>query len=196
MTSTVSLPQRDLTRPTSPIPSAVFGTLVFVGAELMFFMGLISAYLVIKAGVNNWVPPESVRLPVMATAFNTLVLLLSGLTLFVAGRQMKEEGPSPKVMRTYLVALLLGAFFVIFQGYEWVRLVSYGMTMTSSIFGACFFLLIGSHGVHALGALLAMAWFYRHLSQGKLTREGLMGIQVFWFFVVGIWPILYGLVYF
>ena len=198
MNSAMTMPRSGVSSRRTPlVPSAVFGTLVFVGTELMFFMGLISAYMVIKAGAGNWVPPESVRLPVAATAFNTAMLLLSGVSLFVAGRQAKKEGmSSPKVMRSYLIALLLGGFFVAYQGYEWVQLVRFGMTMTSGIFGACFFLLIGAHGIHALGALIAMAWFFGKMKQGTLSIETLMGMQVFWFFVVGIWPILYGLVYF
>jgi heme/copper-type cytochrome/quinol oxidase subunit 3 len=32
---------------------------------------------------------------------------------------------------------------VLFQGYEWMRLIAYGMTMTSGLFGASFFLLLG-----------------------------------------------------
>src|SRR4051812_41383193 len=93
-------------------------------------------------------------------------------------------------------AILLGSFFVIFQGYEWVHLIRYGLSMTSGIFGATFFLLIGSHGLHALIAVIAMALVYWKLVKGSLTADGLRAMSIFWLFVVGIWPVLYGLVYF
>jgi heme/copper-type cytochrome/quinol oxidase subunit 3 len=170
---------------------------IFIATELMFFVALISAYLVIKAATGNWVPPENIRLPVMATGFNTAILILSGwLTyrsgkLLVLGRSYREQARS-----TFLRAIVLGGFFVLFQGYEWVNLITHGMTMKSSIFGACFFLLIGSHGLHALATIVAMLLYYRHLTNGTFTLGGFRAVQMIWLFVVGIWPILYGLVYF
>lgn len=179
------------------MPSALLGMLVFVGAELMFFLGLISAFIVIKAGVSTWAPPADVTLPVATTAFNTLMLLLSGVALFLSGRTRKTRGADTHLwIRCYEVALGLGAFFVAYQGYEWVQLVRYGMNMTSSIYGACFYLLIGTHALHAFAALLGMAWYYPKVARHEMSAEGLMAIQAFWFLVVGIWPVLYGLVYF
>lgn len=177
--------------------SQVIGMGIFIATELMFFIALISAYLVIKAGTGEWVPPKNVRLPVMATGFNTAILMFSGwLTwktgkLLVLGRSHRDLAK-----RTFLHAILLGSFFVTFQGYEWIKLISLGMTMKSNIFAACFFLLIGAHGIHALCTVLAMVWHYRHLNQGTLTLGGFRALQMFWFFVVGMWPLLYGLVYF
>jgi heme/copper-type cytochrome/quinol oxidase subunit 3 len=77
-----------------------------------------------------------------------------------------------------------------------MRLIAYGLTMTSGIFGACFFLLIGTHGLHAAAAAVAMICLYRRLTRHALSLDHLRAMQVFWYFVVGIWPVLYGLVYF
>ena len=179
------------------VPSAVLGTLVAVGTEIMFFMALVSAYIVIKAGVGaNWIPPSEVRLPVLTTAFNTFVLTLSGVALYMAGRLMKTRGPDKLTQRTFLAAILLATFFVGFQGYEWVQLIKAGMAINSGIFGACFFLLIGAHGLHAAAVILAMVWLFLRMKQGTLTQAHMTALQIFWAFIVGVWPILYGLVYF
>ena len=90
----------------------------------------------------------------------------------------------------------MGAFFVSLQGYEWVKLVSFGMTMQNSLFGSCFYLLIGSHGLHVLSAVLVVGFFFTKLVQGKLTVDNFKALRIYWYFVVMIWPILYGLVYF
>jgi cytochrome c oxidase subunit III len=178
------------------LADGVFGMLIFVATEAMFFTALISAFVIIKAGVDLWSPPPGVRLPVIATACNTAILLLSAAFLHRAGRAF-SNGKDRALVRTLLGgAALLGSAFVLFQGYEWVRLTYYGMTVTSGIFGACFFLLIGTHGLHAAAAALALISLYVQLRRGTLKLDHLRAMQIFWYFVVGIWPVLYGLVYF
>jgi heme/copper-type cytochrome/quinol oxidase subunit 3 len=91
--------------------------------------------------------------------------------------------------------MALGAFFVIFQGSEWVALLRDGLTLTSSTQGSFFYLIVGMHGLHAIVALgiIAYAWF--RLRRGWLSSSLLGGAEVFWYFVVGLWPILYWVVY-
>jgi cytochrome c oxidase subunit 3 len=181
-----------VTQPRSGIPSPVLGMIVFVVSELMFFMALVSTLLVIKSTTSIFAPPESVRLPIVTTGFNTLVLLTSGLFLLLSGRDFGSE----RSKNFFSLSIVTGAFFVAIQGYEWINLITFGLTMTSGIFGACFFLIIGIHGLHALGAIIGMIFCYRMYSRGTLLKEHLVAMQVFWGFVVLIWPLLYGLVYF
>jgi heme/copper-type cytochrome/quinol oxidase subunit 3 len=179
------------------IPSAVIATLVLILTEVMYFCALISAFNVIRAQLfGNWAPPGDVRLPVAATAFNTALLLASGVTVWLSARAYKYPEGRTKAQLLLLVTITLGACFVGFQGYEWVKLVQYGMTMRSGIFGATFFMIIGSHGIHVLAAVLVMAFLYMRMLQGRLSLGALQAMQVFWLFVVGVWPILYRLVYF
>src|SRR5690606_19063812 len=96
---------------------------------------LISAFLVIRAGYGAWVPPEGITLPVAITALNTLVLILSGFSLYLAGRKA-QVGANRQSMGFMLGAVVLGAVFVTVQGYEWVQLVKLGLTMTGGVFGA------------------------------------------------------------
>ena len=65
----------------TPISSGVLGMLIFMVTEAMFFAGLISAYMVIRAGIEEWPPWGQPRLPVVATAFNTVMLLASGFVM-------------------------------------------------------------------------------------------------------------------
>jgi heme/copper-type cytochrome/quinol oxidase subunit 3 len=197
MTATVlSGPFRPQKR-VNAMPSEVLGMLVFVLTEVMFFMALVSGFLVIRSQVFvSWSPPGQLKLPVLLTAFNTAVLLVSGVTMALAMRAYAREDGRARARTLFAQTLAFGAFFVLCQGYEWVRLIRYGMTMTSGIFGATFFLLIGAHGLHALVAVLAMARLFLKMRAGTLTLNGFRAMAIFWFFVVGIWPMLYGLVYF
>lgn len=169
--------------------------ILFTATEIMFFTALVSAFLVLKAGVGgDWSPPEGVRLPVMATAFNTLMLFISGGLFIYLGLNFSKTKTFNKTV--YMIAMLLGAFFVVFQGIEWVRLISAGMTITSDIFGATFYLLIGSHALHALAAVIFMAFFLYRVDTPKFSISTFRALQIFWFFIVAVWPVLYGLVYF
>jgi len=92
-------------------------TIIFVVTEAMMFAGMISALAIVRAGtLGPWPPPDQPRLPVEATAFNTLVLLASGGVLFMAQRAFKRKPVTAK--RPLAIAIGLGTFFVLFQGFE------------------------------------------------------------------------------
>ena len=175
------------------VPSAVMGMLIFVFAELMLFAGLLSAFSIVRAGTPVWPPPGQPRLPIQATAFNTGILVASGVSLFLAQRGFFRDRAAAR--RPLFVAMLLGACFVLFQGVEWVRLVARGLTLTSSTLGSFFYLIVGLHALHAIAALCVLVYTWRRLERGWLAQDQLAAAQVFWYFVVGLWPVLYGVVY-
>ena len=175
------------------VPSAVMGMLIFVLTELMLFSGLISAFAIVRAGAMVWPPPGQPRLPLEATAFNTALLLASGVSLFLAQRRFFRDREAAR--RPLLLAMLLGAGFVVLQGAEWVRLIREGLTLTSSSLGSFFYLIVGLHALHAVAALGVLVYTWRRLERGWLAQHQLAAAQVFWYFVVGLWPILYAVVY-
>jgi heme/copper-type cytochrome/quinol oxidase subunit 3 len=175
------------------LPSPVLGVLIFVIAETMMFAGLMSAFLIAKAGALGWPPPGQPRLPVEATAFNTAALLASAVFLFVANSRYARDRNLAK--RPLLTAMGLGAFFVAFQGYEWISLIRQGLSLTSSNHGSFFYLIVGMHGLHAIAGLAALGRSAFELRRGRLTPSSFVAIQVFWYFVVALWPVLYFMVY-
>jgi len=191
--STASLRVISDPRPRQVLPSAVLGMLIFVVAEMMMFAGLMSAYTIVRAGALGWPPPGQPRLPIEATAFNTAVLLASAVFLFRANRAYTRNRNLAK--RPLFAAMGLGAFFVVFQGYEWVMLIRQGLTLTSSIHGSFFFLIVGMHGLHAIAGLTVLGRAGLKLSKGLLAPSTFAATQVFWYFVVGLWPVLYFMVY-
>ena len=91
--------------------------------------------------------------------------------------------------------LLFGLVFLVAQGREWVALLAQGLTLTSSALGSFFYLIIGCHGLHAVAALVVLGWALARLVRGTLTDEQFWTVRVLWYFVVGIWPLLYQQVY-
>ena len=180
-------------RPPPILSSPVMGMLIFVIAEMMMFAGLMSAFSIVKAGALGWPPPGQPRLPVEATAFNTAVLLASGVVLFFANRAYARNHDLAK--RLLFTAIGLGAFFVALQGFEWVSLIRQGLTLTSSNHGSFFFLIIGMHGLHAIAGLTVLGSAGFKLSKSLLAPDSFAAAQIFWYFVVGLWPLLYFMVY-
>ncbi len=177
--------------------NAVLGIDLFIASEAMLFAALIVTYLALRAGAEQWPPPGQPRLPVIVTGLNTVVLLLSGLTVWRALRAARAFALLSS-RRWLLVTAALGGVFLLVQGGEWVRLISYGLRMTGNPYGGIFYTVIGVHAVHvAIGvAVLGVAsWRAR---RDPLAPARQVDIEVgarFWLFVVAVWPVLYGLVY-
>ena len=181
------------------IAVARFGMVLVIVVEAMTFAGLISAFLSIRASLDFWPPLDQPRYPVVATAINTAVLLASGVTMILfMWRYRRPDAPVHTLTLLLVVTLALGGLFVGLQGIEWVRLIGYGLTVTSSSYGSIFYVLIGFHAIHVLTAVLCLAF----VTVGLLTKQfprrsaGMEAVSIFWYFVVLVWPILYGVVYF
>ena len=175
--------------------NGVLGMALAVFVEVMFFAGFISAYLIVESNAlpGLWPPSNQPRLPIERTAFNSLVLLASGVMLAFAQRSFLRRGAGTR--RLMGIAILLGAFFVLAQGAEWVALIGQGLTMTSSQLGAFFYLIVGAHALHAAAALIGLAFTWRFLAAGRLTSSFFGAVQIFWYFVVLMWPVIYALIY-
>ncbi|MFQ5536612.1 MAG: heme-copper oxidase subunit III [Gemmatimonadota bacterium] len=194
--ATLTMERRPEPRPQKQaIPNGVMGMLLFVFTEGMLFAGMISAYVIVKAQAAGqlWPPYGQPRLPVEETAVNTAALLLSGAVLILAQKAFGRE--RRRAVLPMAVSVLLGMFFVGFQGVEWVHLLGEGLTMVSSTYGAFFYLIVGTHAAHAVGAILAMIWAWNRMRRGSLTQSQFATVQVFWYFVVLVWPVLYWKVY-
>jgi len=184
----IPMPRRPL------VPNAVLGMVIFVVMEIMFFAGLFSAYMISEGmAAAGWPPPGEPRLPIEETAFNTFALLASGVCLVLSARALPRNALASK--RLLIASIALGAFFVIFQGAEWVALISQGLTLTTSTHGSFFYLIVGAHALHAIIALAALGWALARTIKQTLPRAAFQAVRIFWYFVVAVWPILYWLVY-
>ena len=179
------------------IDKRLLGRVIFLGTEVMFFAGLLSAQIVLRSGSEAWPPPGQPRLPVLVTGLNTGVLLLSGYTIGLALRAIRRD--RPRALRGWLlITTVLGVLFLAVQGYEWVRLLGFGLTLSSSVFGGTFYTLIGAHGIHVVVAVVVLLYVLGAAAQGRYSAARHSGVglcRIYWLFVVAIWPALYVLVY-
>lgn len=187
-------------RPRAPrsrfLEPAVLGVLVFMGSEIMFFSGMLSAYNIARSRVpmSIWPPPDQPRLPVEATAINSAFLLVSGVLVWLAVRALARANAAQS-LKLAVAGAVTGAIFVLGQGYEWTQLLGQGLTMQRSAHASFFYMIVGTHALHVVGGLVGLGVVVRKQLQGSATLGQLRAAQLFWSFVVLVWPIIYLMVY-
>lgn len=176
--------------------AARIGMMIFLATEAMFFAGLISAYWILRAQLPIWPPPGQPRLPVLITGISTLILLGSAGYLQRAWRSLRTNQQG-MLVRDIGNTAALGGIFLAIQGYEWVRLLQYGLTARLNVYAGTFYYLIGAHALHVVVALLVLIVVWQRARHGRYVTNhtGVAVCRMYWFFVVGVWPLLYALVY-
>jgi cytochrome c oxidase subunit III len=171
--------------------------LFFMGAEVMFFAALVSALFVLRVGMATWPPPLQPRLPLAVTTVNTLVLIASSVSMTLALRALRQRDRQ-RFVNMLATTAALGALFLIVQGYEWIRLIGFGLTLSSSVYGATFYSLIGLHGLHVAGALVWLLATTLLAARKRFADGRIAPVQacaMYWHFVVALWPVLFVTVY-
>jgi len=180
-----------------PVSNARLAILIVIAAEVMFFTGLVGAYLVFRLAAPEWPPPDLPRLPIGVTAANTVLLLASVVPMARAMRAIRRDDRLGAA-RHALWTAVLGTTFLAVQGLEWVRLVEHGLTLSSGPYGATFYVLIGCHGLHVLVAvvwLLVVAALAHHGGFTATRHAALETCALYWYLVCGLWAFLFPLVY-
>jgi cytochrome c oxidase subunit III len=175
---------------------STLGLVIFLAAESMTFAGLISAHIILRPTQGVWPPLDQPRLPAGMTAVATLFLLASAWPAYKAAKTVAADGTAPT--RWLVGTWVLGALFLGIQGYEWTQLVGHGLTMTSSIYGALFYTVIGFHALHVAVAMCALTITVGKSMAGRYSAADHTGVRlctVYWWYVVVVWPTLYVLVY-
>jgi len=131
-------------------------------------------------------------------AFNTLLLLLSGVTVTLAHHALRENRRDG--LKNWLLAtIFLGALFIGCQAYEYMHAYSdLNLKLTTGAYGSTFFMLTGFHGFHVtVGAIMLTVIYFRSLA-GHFTPEhhfGFEGVAWYWHFVDVVWLGLFIFVY-
>lgn len=175
------------------IPGILIAFSIIIITEIMFFAGIISAYLIANSKAKNWPPIGQPRLPLSVTLTNMLVLLASGYFMYRFVKHLKEQ----KNKNTYLyIAILLGIIFLIVQGFEWVKLINFGALNSDGLYASYFYSIIALHGFHVLVGLLLLLLFNFKFKNYFLQKiQTARAFSMFWGFVCLLWPILHFLLY-
>ena len=131
-------------------------------------------------------------------AFNTMLLLTSGVTCTLAHWALKENRRDG-LKKWLLATVILGALFIACQAYEYVHAYSdLNLKLTSGAYGSTFFMLTGFHGFHVtIGTIMLLVIYFRSVA-GHFSPEhhfGFEGVAWYWHFVDVVWLGLFIFVY-
>jgi heme/copper-type cytochrome/quinol oxidase subunit 3 len=182
------------------ISNGKIGMWLFLGSEVMFFTGLIGAYIILRFGQVTWADPtgEGYPLNIPLTAANTFLLICSSVTL-VWALQSIQAGKRGLGNLGLLLTTVFGAVFVGVQGVEYYELYTHrGMSPSSDLFGSCFYTMTGFHGMHVAVGVIAMGVLTAMGFAGKFDEENYAAVEMtglYWHFVDLVWIILFAIVY-
>jgi cytochrome c oxidase subunit 3 len=180
-----------------------YGMALFIGSEVMFFVGFFWAYfnfLIFPETQGNgqtvW-PPSTIHTfdPFHLPLLNTMILLLSGTTVTWAHHALLE-GDRKNLIRGLGITILLGITFTICQAIEYSHAPF--KFVGGGVYPSTFFLATGFHGFHVIvgTCFLAVCWF--RARAGGLTPERHFGFEAaawYWHFVDVVWLFLFVCIY-
>lgn len=173
---------------------AKFGMWVFLASEVMFFTGLIGAYIVVRNAMPTWPHPSDLNLGLVAAM--TFILIMSSMTLVLglSGVQADKQGK----FRFFLgLTVLFGSTFLGLQAVEWHHFLQHHLPSHDK-FWAFFYTLTGFHGAHvSLGVLTLLVILIQAL-RGKYSSRNHNAVEVaglYWHFVDLVWIILFTILY-
>jgi cytochrome c oxidase subunit 3 len=131
-------------------------------------------------------------------AINTLLLLLSGVTVTIAHWALKENKRGLLSLFLFLT-VALGVVFMSLQIYEYSHAYSeLNLKLTTGIYGSTFYMLTGFHGFHVSMGTLMLAIILIRCLKGHFKPESHFAFEAvawYWHFVDVVWLGLFIFVY-
>jgi cytochrome c oxidase subunit 3 len=130
-------------------------------------------------------------------ALNTILLLLSGVTLTFAHHALRSSKRN-QIIGWLVATIALGVAFLGFQVLEYGHAYADGLKLTSGIYGSTFYMLTGFHGFHVtLGVIMLTDILFR-VQKGHFDADNhfaFEGVAWYWHFVDVVWLGLFVFVY-
>lgn len=177
-----------------------WGIILFIVSEVLFFVSFFWGFFhrrlspTIEIGAS-W-PPAGIKTfnPIDIPLLNTIILLCSGITVTWAHHRIIENNHSQGVQALFFT-VILGIYFTLLQGYEYYEA---RFTIRDSVYGSCFFIATGFHGIHVIiGTTFLAVCLIRHINY-HFSRKHHFGFEAaawYWHFVDVVWLFLYISIY-
>ena len=177
------------------------GIWIFLASEIMLFGGLFSAYIFLRLAAppgdfERWAAELSVPLATV----NTLVLISSSVSMVMAWASLKLKD-FPKYKMYMGITLLCSLIFLVIKYFEYTSKFSHDIYPSSSTFMAIYFTLTGLHGIHIIGGMIVMIYFWLPIgakmwdSRPELFTNRVEVLGLYWHFVDLVWIFLFPVLY-
>jgi cytochrome c oxidase subunit 3 len=189
--------------------ASTLGMWLFLATEVLFFGGLFAAYLIYRVWYPETFGEASRTLDITLGTVNTLVLIVSSLTMALAVHASAVNHRRALVLFLVLT-MILGAIFLGIKAVEYYDKFTHhhipgasfqfheGDPYHAQLFFSLYFALTGLHASHMviglglLSVLLFMSWRGRFSSTWHTPVEM---IGLYWHFVDIVWIFLFPLLY-
>ncbi len=203
--SSHTLPYTVESHPVTGLYSGKFGTWLFLASEVMLFGALFSSYVLLRVGApadgpGAWLSHEEAHLDWKIGGFNTLVLIISSVTMVMAWASLKMG--NLKKGKTYLaVTMALALLFVVIKlTFEYLPHIQHGLVPSHSTFFALYYTMTGLHALHIIGGVVVIAYFIGPGSalwakNPEYYTNRIECTGLYWHFVDLVWIFLFPVLY-
>ena len=185
-------------RPDTGMTNARMGIWLFLASEVMLFGGLFSAYALLRVSAVDW-PDSASILNVPLATFNSVLLILSSVTLVFAWQALRR-GDTSRFRMLFSLTLALGVAFLAIKGFEYRDKLEHGLLPRNSTFLATYWVLTGVHAVHLLAGVVVNLWllfpgFKVHHEEPVRYAQRIETSGLYWHFVDLVWLLLFPVLY-
>jgi heme/copper-type cytochrome/quinol oxidase subunit 3 len=193
-----SIPYTTGARPDTGFTNPKLGLWLFLASEVMLFGSFFSSYALLRYSAPVW-PDQSAVLNVPLASVNTVVLVVSSLTMMMA-MTAARRADAPRARRWMGLTLLLGMVFLGIKSVEYVDKMSHGLVPATNNFLGLYYTMTGLHALHVLGGIAVLAWLAGPgMAMARSQPERFTGrvevTGIYWQFVDVVWLILFPVLY-
>src|SRR5215470_10838759 len=173
-----------------------YGFWIFILSDMVMFSALFAAYAVLRG--NTAGGPTGAELFNLRNVFiETMCLLLSSYTCGLGALSAERRRPALFLMFA-VFTFVLGAAFLFIEATEFAGMVEKGAGPSRSGFLSAYFTLVGAHGVHVAGGLIALVYLVAQAIAKGLRAAVLRRLlcwSLFWHALDIVWVGVFTLVY-
>jgi cytochrome o ubiquinol oxidase subunit 3 len=182
--------------PASKRVVVAYGFWIFILSDMVMFSALFAAYAVLRG--NTAGGPTGAELFDLRKVFiETMCLLLSSYTCGLGALSAERRQPGLFLIFAAFT-FVLGAAFLTIEVTEFAGMVAKGAGPSRSAFLSAFFTLVGTHGVHIAGGLIALIYLVAQVIAKGLQATVLRRLlcwSLFWHALDIVWVKVFTLVY-
>jgi cytochrome c oxidase subunit 3 len=191
--------------------ASTLGMWMFLTTEILFFGGVLCAYWIYRimypeawavgAAQQNW----------KLGAANTIVLIISSLTMALAVRN-SQMGKRRGTVAMLVATLIFGSTFLAIKAYEYTKHWEEGLfpgrhftwnehpaiAAKVQLFMSFYWFLTGLHAIHMVIGAGLLVWFIWRAAKGHFSPEYYAPVEVmglYWHFVDIVWIFLFPFLY-
>ncbi len=191
------------------LDTAKMGMWIFLVTEILFFGGLFAAYAIYRIWYPELFAEASTELDTILGTVNTVVLILSSLTVALAIRAAKLDHQR-WIIRYLGATILLACVFMVIKYFEWTHKFHLGIFpgefytyeglehSMAPIFFSLYYVMTGLHGLHVVIGIGLMIWLIIGARKGKYHDQYYNPVEItglYWHLVDIIWIFLFPLLY-